>query len=223
MGLDAVELLIEIEAAFGISLHDEDVSQVVTVGQLYESVCCSLSATDRLSCCLSAAAFYRVRQLLISVTGAERSHVRPRTDMQTLIPALRRKAAWRRMARSSDLRLPSLALPRWGVPLAIVLTALLISLAVFAVGWPLSLILVAPGLVVAVWMIDCLFGTVLRRRLELLGDLRKGCLPGITVQFPPKLPCTITTTYGNQYEGLSPNNSTSLWNVLQTMPVWWLI
>ena len=59
----------ETEEAFGISLPDDNVSKVVTAGDLHDLVCRCLSATEHTSC-LTAVAFYRVRKLLISVTGA---------------------------------------------------------------------------------------------------------------------------------------------------------
>ena len=178
MGLDAVELVMETEQAFGISLPDDNVSKVVTAGDLHDLVCRCLSATEHTSC-LTAVAFYRVRKLLISVTGAARSEIRPKTDLQTLLPACQRKAVWRQMERSSNFRLPALSLPRWGIPASIALTALMITIGVFAIDWPVSLLLVLPGfvvLVLALWMVDLLFGTVLREEIRTVGGFAKGVL-----------------------------------------------
>ena len=168
----------ETEEAFAISLADEDVSKVITAGDLLDLVCRCLSATKQTSC-LTAVAFYTVRRLLISETGAARSETRPTTDLQTLIPAFQRRVAWKRIARASNLRLPALSLPRWGIPASFALTALIVAIGVFAMDWPLSLLLVLPSLVilmVAVWMVDRLFGTVLREEIRTVGGFARGVL-----------------------------------------------
>ena len=38
MGLDSVELLLEAEEAFGISLADDEMVKIVTVGQFYDAI-----------------------------------------------------------------------------------------------------------------------------------------------------------------------------------------
>lgn len=42
MGLDAVEMILRCEEVFGVSIPDEDVFQIATVGQLLEHLCTKL-------------------------------------------------------------------------------------------------------------------------------------------------------------------------------------
>ena len=47
MGLDTVELVIEVEKAFDISILDADAEKIITVGQLYDCVVSKLPAHER--------------------------------------------------------------------------------------------------------------------------------------------------------------------------------
>ena len=57
MGLDSVELILEAEESFGISLHDEEMVEIVTVGQFYDAILRELPHPEK-KFCLSAVTFY---------------------------------------------------------------------------------------------------------------------------------------------------------------------
>jgi hypothetical protein len=63
--LDLVELAIEVEKSFGITIVNEDASKIITVGQLYDYVLAKLPAQETRRC-LSAGAFYEFRRALIA-------------------------------------------------------------------------------------------------------------------------------------------------------------
>ena len=76
MGLELVEIVMELEDEFGIVLSDADVSEADTVGKTVDLVHARLrhSAEDT---CPSQQGFYVVRQHLITQLGISRSAVRP--------------------------------------------------------------------------------------------------------------------------------------------------
>ncbi len=112
MGLDAVELIMECERAFGISIPDEDASKIVTVGDLY-GIILKLTA-DRVEgpTRTSTSAFYRLRQGLVAC-GLDRDHILPTSRLKDLLPAEQRKVLWTQLAKATGIRLPKLVRPAW--------------------------------------------------------------------------------------------------------------
>lgn len=88
MGLDGVELVMECEQEFGISIPDADASAVRTPGQLAMLII-KLMRQDggRLpaSICPSASLFYDLRRKLVS-DGVQRDHIRPGSRFKDLMP-----------------------------------------------------------------------------------------------------------------------------------------
>jgi hypothetical protein len=78
MGLDTVELVMEIEDEFGITLPDADAELIQTAGQLHAYVCHRLlpQAAPR---CASARAFYFLRRVVLCHRDISRHAVRPST------------------------------------------------------------------------------------------------------------------------------------------------
>lgn len=155
MGLDGVEIVMEVEERFGISIADDEASKAETVGQLASLVTSKLPPADTVAC-HTARVFYRLRRDLIGRIGVARADVRPEAETLTL---LRRgttdtRTAWRATEAAVGLQLPPLELPR---PLfyALVATwlsvpASLIWLAAGTGGWPVRLLLSAASVVLAV-------------------------------------------------------------------------
>ncbi|MCH5377929.1 MAG: acyl carrier protein, partial [Planctomycetes bacterium] len=67
MGLDAVELVLEAEEAFHILLADDEISGMVTAGDLHQAILRQLPEPKR-TLCLTAATFYRIRRTLVEIT-----------------------------------------------------------------------------------------------------------------------------------------------------------
>lgn len=111
MGLDSVELVLRIEDEFSISLPDDEVSNVKTVGDLYDLVLRKLDVTPS---CLSSKAFYRTRQAITDCLAVPRRSVRPSTDLGELLPEKSRNALWDQISGRTSLQFPRLRLPkRW--------------------------------------------------------------------------------------------------------------
>ena len=86
MGLDTVELVMEIEDEFGLSIPDADAEMIQTVGQMHAYVCGKLRPTKE-PVCPSARAFYRLRRALRRAQPVPRRCVRPSSLVSRLIPA----------------------------------------------------------------------------------------------------------------------------------------
>lgn len=128
MGLDTVELVMEIEEAFDISIPDDRASKMLTVGDVYEFILeKTADSTLKSSTCLSAAAFYDLRRNVRSL-GLSHSEIRPKTKLDRVIPLIGRRTYWQNLSSRMDLRFPRLGRPSW---LAL-LNCMLVAIVVYA-------------------------------------------------------------------------------------------
>jgi hypothetical protein len=114
MGLDTVELVMEMEDRFGISIPDEDASRMVTVGDTLDYIVRKLQhrlpgGEDR---CPSQRAFYRLRRDLVAAYGVPPRSVRPGSRIGALIPVGPARGTWTAFAQRLRLPLESTRLPR---------------------------------------------------------------------------------------------------------------
>jgi acyl carrier protein len=114
MGLDAVELVMEVEDAFDVQISDERAVEIRTVGDLYnvilESKRGNVAPRD---ICLSAATFFMVRRGLSAEFDVDPKSVRPRTSVDATLPEIGRRSHWTALRHRLNLKLPSLVRPRW--------------------------------------------------------------------------------------------------------------
>ncbi|MEN6459348.1 MAG: hypothetical protein ABFC63_10505 [Thermoguttaceae bacterium] len=118
MGLELVELVLDVEDTFGFSIADEDTASLTTVGKLYDYVLAH-RFREKQDACLTSIAFYKVRRALMSVLDLPRDAVRVSTDLAAIFPR-RRRRTWRAIERATGCRLPFLRRPPWVVRLATV-------------------------------------------------------------------------------------------------------
>jgi acyl carrier protein len=85
MGLDTVELVMEVEDEFGMSIPDADAELIQTVGQLHAYVCQRLRPRGE-TVCPTARAFYRFRRALLARQPVPRRCVRPSSRVSRLLP-----------------------------------------------------------------------------------------------------------------------------------------
>lgn len=112
MGLDLVELVMEVEDAFGISIPDEEAGSLTTVGALIGYVHKRLQSYKS-DTCATAAAFYRIRRLFMQKLPLNRADIKPDSSLAELIPAERRREIWSELAVTESQRLPRLQRPAW--------------------------------------------------------------------------------------------------------------
>jgi len=120
MGLDSVELLLEVEKTFDIRIPDREAEQIITVGDFHNSVWNHL--TDRHSDkCNSQIIFYKLRSYFINTIGIERNSFKPDTLLNDIFPEKDRRKAYADLQYRIRLTLPSLVLTKfWNTFLHIV-------------------------------------------------------------------------------------------------------
>jgi len=113
MGLDAIELLLDIEEEFGIRLPETGFPE--TIGEMYQSVLAELERKGEAKqidgehpLCLSSSVFYRFRKVLVQHMGIERRRVRLDTPFAQLVPRRGRARWWRNLGEKLELNVPPL-------------------------------------------------------------------------------------------------------------------
>jgi len=129
MGLDTVELMIEVEQAFDVQIPDDRAGEMYTVGDVYDFILeCqsdSESSSESMSpgkVCLSAATFFSIRKALASEVDNRARRLRPRAKVEQTIPLKSRRVVWSKLQKSLDLKLPRLRRSAWIVACLTVLT-----------------------------------------------------------------------------------------------------
>lgn len=133
MGLDAVELVMEVEDRFNVKLADSELGRVRTVADLAALVLSRLPRPSGI--CPTARTFFELRRQMVTGAGVERRHVRPSTRLEILFPSGLRRS-WRRL-RKANPRLPRLVASSavdttimWATAIGV-----FVSVAVVAVAW----------------------------------------------------------------------------------------
>ncbi len=106
MGLDLVELVMEIEDEFGFDLPDADAERISTVGQTAAYVISRLrqQAPPPIDYCPTSRAFHRVRKQLQSRFGVSRRAVTPSSRIGDLVRTRVHRFEWNEVARACGLR-----------------------------------------------------------------------------------------------------------------------
>jgi acyl carrier protein len=132
MGLDAVELVIRFEDAFGISIPDEVAASLTTPREVTDYIVTQVAVGDE-NTCLSQEAFYFLRRGFSRRLQIPRSVFRPEVSLQTLIPKQNRKLVWANLkAELGEAALPDLARPLWLFSLLATITLFIGSYAFYA-------------------------------------------------------------------------------------------
>ena len=112
MGLEGVELVMDIEDRFNTSIPDSTAEHIQTVGDLHSFLMNRIRQQNSDNC-PSAAFFYPIRKLLVSEFEIERNTVKPATRLDSLIDAENRYKFWRKLEASVATRLPRLKRSQW--------------------------------------------------------------------------------------------------------------
>jgi hypothetical protein len=166
MGLDAVEIFMEIEEEFGITIGDEEIPHFRTMGSLHDYLlekCGMLKRAD----CPSRSAFYRLRRAVAEVCRVAPRELRPDTEVLPLIGRWHRGRTWRQIEMTLGLKLPELenrtnAGVFWGTVVAGgsgFLIATVLSRDV-SVGIAFALVALIPGIIIGFAIGLCWIPTV---------------------------------------------------------------
>lgn len=107
MGLDGVELVVEIEEAFDTPIPDEAAAGMRTPGDLFHYLAESAFKATAAGPCLSQAVFNRLRRGVVAEFDVDRSDVRPRAGIVKTIPQFLVRARRRSLLRRLAFRRPS--------------------------------------------------------------------------------------------------------------------
>lgn len=177
MGLDSVELVMEVEDRFGVHLPDSECSRVTTVADLAALVISRLPRGE--GACPTARAFFDFRTLMTTHAGFDRHLVRPKAQLIDLFPPGTRRL-WSSL-HGKNRRVPRL------VPTARADSVLLWAGAITAFAWlmasaalwgfqgavvaiPMSMIALAAGLL-AFMRVYSYFSQHFPPGIETVGDV----------------------------------------------------
>ena len=98
MGLDGVELIMEVEDEFKISIDDESAQKMRTVGDMAAYVSAKLGypiPQEGPLPCLTSKTFYALRRAFIAALSIKRSQFEPAAKLNELVPSAARPDLWR--------------------------------------------------------------------------------------------------------------------------------
>ena len=173
MGLDAVEIVMEIEDAFDVTLEDAEAVHIRTPGDLIEAVWRKVAHADAQGC-LTQRAFNLLRAALLSAFPLKRRDIKPTTRMGAIVPKANRDQLRKQFA--TTLRtdpFPALVRPRW---LVVLLTAPCLAA---GFGVVVALLRLAPSLS---WGTTAFAGAV---SAVVLGYLMALATKNLRSEFPP--------------------------------------
>lgn len=111
--MDSVEIVMEVEEAFGIVIADSEAEKCITPHDLIELVMSKVWRTDRAGC-LSQRSFHLLRRAFIQELGIARSDFSLNVPLKRFLPKPGRKQKLRAIGKSVGANLISeLVLPPW--------------------------------------------------------------------------------------------------------------
>jgi hypothetical protein len=110
MGLDSIELLVEVEKTFDIEIANSEAAKIVTVSDFYNVVWEHIKdkKSDK---CASAMIFSQLRKFLVDRYNIPFRDFFPDRDLNELISFEIRKTDWKKLQHDFDFELPDLELP----------------------------------------------------------------------------------------------------------------
>lgn len=96
MGLEVVEIVMEVEETFGIEIPDADAEKLVTPRLLIDYVCRRLDLPSEWGerTCPTLRAFLMMRPHFLRHFGCQRHEFRPSADIDFLVPLHDREQKW---------------------------------------------------------------------------------------------------------------------------------
>ena len=182
--LDDVDLVEDVEAAFGVRLADDEIERCSTVGHLFELIEARLPGMPSGQSCATAMCFYRLRRALQPYSAIA---LKPKTSIAALGAVPVRKLH-QIIATECGLRPPPQYITLWGC-LALLL-AVSLPFGLFAVGIPWWVALPSAALGIVLYRLAPI---QLPGEVETFGDLVKivasrsiGALAGRGARLGPK-------------------------------------
>lgn len=117
MGLDIIEMIMDIEEAFDIKIPDEAAERIRTVGECHLYVLGRIQERiskrpadekPRPAKCVSSHVFYRFRRAFQRVCGVTKADVRLDRPLKDILPGTNRRKIWQTLQVETGLPLPGL-------------------------------------------------------------------------------------------------------------------
>ena len=99
MGLASVELILDCEETFGITISDGSASEIRTPADLFHEIQRAVHSTDQRRACISQISFHRIRSALRKATDIPRSQISLHSKIRKLFPPATRNHSWRSFQR----------------------------------------------------------------------------------------------------------------------------
>lgn len=114
VSMDDIDLIMQLEEFFDISMQNDRVTQIMNVGDMFDYLVeLADGGEERRKACFSAVCYYRLRRALRSMAGGELD-LNPAIDLSGLLDRLRGdrslKEVWTELGERAETTLPGLAL-----------------------------------------------------------------------------------------------------------------
>lgn len=132
MGLDSVEILVNVENAFGITISNYEAEKIATVGDIHNLVWRTLQGRQSMRC-KTQQLFHKLRYTLATKFNVPKEVIELDASLNEIFPAANRRMLYRKLEKELQLKLPLLVLPpAWVVMLLITGVVLIIGTGVVA-------------------------------------------------------------------------------------------
>ena len=132
MGLDSVEILVNVENAFGITISNYEAEKIATVGDIHCLVWRTLQGRQSMRC-KTQQLFHRFRYTLATRFNVPKEAIEPDASLNEIFPIANRRSLYRKLEKELQLKLPPLVLPSgWVVILLITGCVLIIGTGVIS-------------------------------------------------------------------------------------------
>lgn len=175
MGMDGVEIVMDVEDHFGISIQDSEAERVRSVGDLVALVHGRIVAARR-EYCPNLPAFLSLRRATRNILADDSARLRPRDAVATVLRPPQRRELWKQLSDlmgtpPRSLRRPTL-LRRMLVTLSItiLLLALILAFAIDLQTLPLTII-VAVGVIALLHFVTVPFRSIPPDGWATFGDI----------------------------------------------------
>jgi acyl carrier protein len=119
MGLDSVEILVNVENAFGITIANFEAEKITTVGDIHSIVWRSVQGRQSMRC-KSQQLYYKLRHALITRFRVNKDAIELTASLNDIFPKTNRRLRYRKLEKELQLKLPPLVLPpAWKITLRI--------------------------------------------------------------------------------------------------------
>jgi acyl carrier protein len=117
MGLDSVEILVNVENAFGITIANFEAEKISTVGDIHSIVWRSVQGRQSMRC-KSQQLYYKLRHALITKFKVDKNAIELTASLNDIFPKTNRRLRYRKLEKELQLKLPPLVLPpAWKITL----------------------------------------------------------------------------------------------------------